>query len=644
MTDNARRLASVVTVFVLLPILALAQAAPDKKSAQAKPGRKAKAEEPNPLAAQRRTVAISLLTSLAEEARSYQDQTLRARVQARAADALWDSDVEKGRALFRRAWEAADTADKEASRRFEEQRQTAARGANQYIQPPPELRSEVLRLSAKRDRELSEEFLAKLPDDTARDTSVPVSGNVDPATSKTADPEHPPFALVQRLQLARRLLEEGDVGRALQFADSALDRVTTRGIFFLSALREKDAAAADQRFATMLARTVADHSSDAVGVSVLSSYVFTPFLYIIVRGNGQNHSSQERDRIVAPDISPALRLAFLRGATQILLRPPQPPDQDRTIAGRRGLYFMIARLLPLLEQYAPELGPELRVQLSSIAPDATEDLRTGRDRLLTRGLVPEDQTRDEGRESLDRAERVTDAAERDTLYARAALAAARKGEANARDLVDKIADSELRKRARAHVDFTLVSRAIDKKDSEETLRLLSAAELTNIQRAWALLEVARLLKKTDANRAVDVLNEAATVARRIGGSDEARARALVGVATQMFEIDRGRVWEALTEAVRAANSVSLFIGEDAQISARFSTGRGTTTTNFTVENFDVGGIFGSLAKEDIYRAIEAAKGFTADAPRAIATLAIARAVLETKKEGSAQNETNEIRN
>ncbi|MGI9067325.1 MAG: hypothetical protein ACR2HX_13110 [Pyrinomonadaceae bacterium] len=609
--------------------------APESKAPQAAPKEKkktTKGEEPNPLALQRRTIAISLLTSLADEARSYQNQTLRARVQARAADALWESDVEKARALFRRAWDAADT-DKEAWRRYEEQRQSAARGANQYIQPPPELRSEVLRLSAKRDRALSEEFLAQLTDDTNRETSGPGSSNVNPATLKTADPEDPPFALAQRLQLARRLLEEGDIARALQFADSALDRVTTRGIFFLSALREKDQVAADQRFANMLARTVADPTSDAVGVSVLSSYVFTPFLSIIVRGNGQNHSSQQRDRIVAPNIAPELRLAFLRGATQILLRPPQPPDQDRTIAGRRGLYFMIARMLPLLEQYAPELAPELRVQLSSIAPDATEELRTGRDRLLTHGLVPEDQTRDEGRESLDRAERVADAAERDLLYARAALAAARKGEITARDLVDKIADSDLRKRARAHVDFTLISRAIDKKDTQEAMRFLPTAELTHIQRTWALLEVARLLKKTDANRAVEVLNEAATVARRIGGSDGDHARALVGVASQMYDIDRGRVWEALSEAVKAANSASEFSGEDAQISARFTLGRGTTTTNFTVENFDLDGIFGLLAKEDIYRAVELARGFTSDAPRAIATLAVARSVLETKKRG-----------
>jgi hypothetical protein len=651
MISHAHRLAIMVLVVLILGSLAPSRVnaqvpAPESKAPQAAPKEKkktTKSEEPNPLALQRRTIAISLLTSLAEEARSYQNQTLRARVQARAADALWESDVEKARALFRRAWDAADTADKEAWKRYREQRESAARGANQYIQSPPELRSEVLRLSAKRDRALSEEFLAQLTDDTNRETSGPDSGNVNP-TLMTADPENPPFALSQRLQLASRLLEEGDITRALQFADPALDRVTTRGIFFLSALREKDQAAGDQRFANMLARTVADPTSDAVGVSVLSSYVFTPFLYIIVRGNGQNHSSQQRERIVPPNIAPELRLAFLRGATQILLRPPPQPDQDRTVAGRRGLYFMIARILPLLEQYAPELAPELRVQLSSIAPDATEDLRTGRDRLLTRGLVPEDQTRDEGRESLERAERVADAAERDSLYARAALAAARKGEITARDLVDKIADSDLRKRARAHVDFTLVSRAIDKKDAQESMRFLANAELTHIQRAWALLEVARLLRKTDANRAVEVLNEAATVARRIGGGDGDHARALVGVASQMFDIDRGRVWEALAEAVKAANSASEFSGEDAQVSARFTLGRGgTTTTNFTVDNFDLDGIFGLLAREDIYRAVELARGFTADAPRAIATLAVARSVLETKN-GPVVNETSEIRN
>ena len=624
--------------------------APESKPAQTKttPKKKtAKTQEANPLALQRRTVAVSLLTSLADEARSFQDQTLRARVQVRAADALWESDPEKSRALFRRAWETADTADKDAWRRYREERQriAAARDSERYLQSPAELRNEVMRLVAKRDQALAEEFLNQLTEDTARDAGSAASGNLNSPGSRTADPEDPPFGVVQRLQLATQLLEDGDLGRAVQFADPVLDRVTTRGIFFLSFLREKDMAAADQRFANMLAKTVADPSSDAVGVSVLSSYVFTPFLYIIVRGNGQNHSSQARETIVAPtNFPPELRRAFLAGSAQILLRAPQPADQDRTVAGRRGLYFTIARLLPLYEQYAPEGAPELRVQLSSLAADIPEDLRTGNDRLLTRGLVPEDQARDEGREALDRADRITDAAERDILFARAALVAARKGDASAREMVEKIGEAEFRKRARAHVDFMLVSRAIDRKDAQETLRLLNAAEITHINRAWALLEVAKMLKKTDATRAVEIVNEASIVARRIGGSEVDRPRALVGVATLMFDVDRGRAWEALLEAVKAANAVSEFSGEDAQIVARFAMGRGTTTTNFTVENFDLDRIFALLAKEDLYRAIETAKSFSADAPRATASLAVARSVLETKKDGVNRTEAVEIKN
>src|SRR6266516_2870081 len=44
----------------------------------------------------------SLLLSLASDARSFRDQTLRARTLARIADALWDADTERGRELFRK--------------------------------------------------------------------------------------------------------------------------------------------------------------------------------------------------------------------------------------------------------------------------------------------------------------------------------------------------------------------------------------------------------------------------------------------------------------------------------------------------------------------------------------------------------------
>lgn len=626
---------AIALCLIACPMLAGAQGpsakdAPQKTDKQAKGAKPAARERPDPLASQRRATVITLATSLADEARGFHDEQLRARVLMRTADALWETDREQARALFRRAWDASESADRETLRRIEEsRREKTGSGAGVEISPA-DLRGEVLRLAARRDRALGEEFFAKLSEAKERENqTLTVSADNSPAQPSN-DPETPPFALVQRLRLAREFLEEGDMERALQFADGALDIVTTRGINFLSTLREKDQAAADKRFAAMLGRAAADPSSDAVTVSVLSSYAFTPFLTVVVRRDGRNHSSQERDRITAPNISAELRGAFLRTAAQILLRPMPPPDQDRTLAGRGGLYFTIARLLPLFEQHAPDFTPELRAQLSALAPDAPERFRNAGDKMLTRGLVPEETQRDEGQEALETADRAADPAERDMSYASAAMVAARKGDIAARDLTDKIQDSEMRKSARTFIDFTLVEMALGKNDAPEALRRIHTGELTSIHRVWALTEVARLLKKTDAKNAAEVLDEAATEARRIGTSDPNRARALFGVATRMYEVDHNRGWEMIAEAVKAANSASEFTGEDAQIVSRFVTPHGATTTNFNAESFDLNGIFGLLARDDLYRAVELSKNFTTEAPRATATLAIIRAILDRK--------------
>ena len=91
-----------------LPVIALALSLCLSVSAVAQKKVKPNTEE-DADAAQQRTIAISLVSTLADEARSFKDQTRRARVQARAADVLWDSDPERARELFRRAWEAAES-------------------------------------------------------------------------------------------------------------------------------------------------------------------------------------------------------------------------------------------------------------------------------------------------------------------------------------------------------------------------------------------------------------------------------------------------------------------------------------------------------------------------------------------------------
>jgi hypothetical protein len=318
-------------------------------------------DEADPIAEVRRVTAIALVTSLADEARDYRNETLRVRIQARAADALWKSDRERALPLFYRAWEAADAVDKASERRSAEERQRflSGRGGPGFISPVLNLRLEVLRFAARCDRKLGEKFLASLEEERKVETDAAS----DTSPSNDWDPTEPPSALNKRLELANLLLEGGDVEGALRFADPALARATQPGIIFLYKLRQKNEAAADQRYAALLARTTVDPWADANSVSLLSSYAFTPLIFATVTRNGRAYGGEAAP---APALSADLRAAFFRMAAQVLLRPIAPPGQDRTSAGRAGTYFVIARLLPLFEQHASERAPELSAYLIAL--------------------------------------------------------------------------------------------------------------------------------------------------------------------------------------------------------------------------------------------------------------------------------------
>ena len=143
----------------LLVVLLLFSLTVSPAIAQEKPA-KVKAEDVDAEAEQRQEVAMALVVTLADEARSFKDQTRRARVQARAADILWERDQERARELFKRAWESAETADTDAARqRAEDIKRMQAAGEPIVLRCGPELRNEVLRIVAKRDQGLAEEFL-----------------------------------------------------------------------------------------------------------------------------------------------------------------------------------------------------------------------------------------------------------------------------------------------------------------------------------------------------------------------------------------------------------------------------------------------------------------------------------------------------
>jgi hypothetical protein len=610
----------IILVFVLtIPALAQNQSQNRMPVKAAENGRSDLTDE-NSVEAQRRAFAVSLVTTLATDARSYADLALRSRVLARAADVLWDADNLAARALFVRAWEAAERGDEDGATVSTKDSPPAMVIALRKMSGH-DLRSDVLSLASRREKTLGEQFLAKLKTETERETGA--TKNTGGSRNSWSGSE----TAAKRFQIATKLLSDGQVDLALEFAASGLMEVNASSIAFLSELRAKEPARADPIFASLLGRTDLDPAADANTVSGLSSYAFTPGFYVVFWADGHSTWIQPDGPTVSPNLSPSLRDRFFQVAADVLLRPLPPPDQDFSSSGRVGRLKVITRLLPLFDLYAPDMATALRTQLQGNASRTTSNSENP---LLTEGVSPERSSRETLEKMQDQLGHAKSSEERDQVYAAAAASLAPKGDRRARDLANSIDESKLRERVRHYVDFEFVKFAIQKKETVEIVQLAKVGQLSHIERAWAYVRAARLLPDAQRERALDFLQQATDESRRIDAGDSDRVFALVGIANQLLTADPVRAWDMLAEALKAANSTEEFTGDDIRMPkpSMLVTRTGTRFIKLPAEDFSLTRVLRSLAIEDLERSVELARGFKYDATRANATLAIARSVLE----------------
>jgi hypothetical protein len=591
---------------------------------------KTRAAEAALLEAQRRAFAISIVMSLADEARSYRDLALRPRVIAQAADTLWDADNDAARTLFRRAWDAAEKADAEDGPTSQTKDGSPAMliVVSSNDGTGGDSRAEVLTLAARRDRALGEEFLAKLTADTEREVGETNSGSSAQRANNSwsASP-----AASKRLLLAHRLLDENEIERALEFAAPVLLEVNERTIRFLTALRLKRPDLADQRFMLLLARCELDPSSDANTVSGLSTYAFTPGFYVTFSATGSVSLNPAAGPIAPPELPGVVRNRFFQVAANILLRPLLPPNRDFTSAGRTGKYMVIKRLLPLFDQYAPDTAVALRSQLAALSADPSVSLVDDDDFLVRQGLEREVGPANALENMQDRLDHASTSRERDVIYTDAAAVLASKGDARAQDLANKIDNAEWRARVLEFVDLSLVQFAIGRNDGPSVAGLAKTGALSHTQRAWAYAQASRLLIKAERGRALDLLEEALAEAQRIDTNDPNRACMLIAVATQFLNSDQARAWGIMGDAIKAANAVPEFNGEDAGLNFVLATASGLKFIKINGAEFSLERMLRLLTRDDLIRADGLAKSFKNEAARAVATLAIARAVLEKSK-------------
>ena len=208
------------------------------------------------------------------------------------------------------------------------------------------------------------------------------------------------------------------------------------------------------------------------------------------------------------------------------------------------------------------------------------------------------------------------------------MSAADAADPRARDLVDKIEDSDTRKGIKTFVDYNLIGGLLRNKRTEEALALIRKSDLPVELRARFLTSVGALVVKTERTRAIELFHEALTDARRLEQTSD-QAYLLLALLRQFSTIDRVRTW-GLSETTKAANRISDFTGENSQTAFTLEDKFSIRLTTELASPSDLAEVFQTLATENFYQALDASKAFTGDAPKAIAMIAVGRAVLDEK--------------
>ena len=547
---------------------------------------------------------IARLSALATDAQTF-DPALRSHIQTQVANLVWNFDRSFARDLFLKAWEAAESADREAA-----EKQQSNESSN-----PREARREVISAVWLRDHNLGEQLLAKLIKHEKED-------NESANSSSTAQVRKVSVDELERLNVATQLLEDGDPAEAAKFAGDVLNRAVIPSLRFLSKLREKNATAADELYVSLLSRVVSDPAADANTVSLLSSYVFNPYVYVTIGSNGFPRIVQTTGETGSAVVSPRIRSMFLDSAAQVLLRPSSNP------AAPRMTYMVAIRLLPLFEQFAPSLATQIKSMISELSVGVPSGVKNPEMVSKLRSGINNPDSNENIRDILNRAKQQTNATLRNQLYIRAAILAAGQGDRIATRILQDIDSDDLRDRVRSYVYMLLAKHAITKKDLETALEFARSESLSPIERVWIYTEAVDLIKtKKSRGSVTDLLVQAVTLARKMDAADPNRARALTGVAVQFMRYKRALAEQYAIEAVTAANKTETLDSDDSVLEIRLETPVGDWSSFYPAPNFCLKSLFRDLAKDDFFQAINISENLKSKEARSAATIAIAETVL-----------------
>lgn len=599
-------------------------------------------------AAARRAQAINLLVETAERARTFNDLLYRARIQALAADALWSFDEMRARIIFRRAWEAAAASDRTEERAAEEE---AGIFSNSDEATLTAARDEVLVKAARRDSKLAETFLREMVEEKDR-ASESAKGNK--STRRTPWRELSPSG-ARRLALAYQLLNKGDNIRAAQVAEPLINEgVSGELVEFLLRLSFPSMSDAGNGYAIYSApftlyqrlaeKTAADPYADANDVLLLSSFLVSPNLLMVVdeKGSLQFRSLPSSPVKINPPESAAFK-PFYNLAVSVLLRSPFARRAANPVQDRIARYVATGRLLPFFEQAGPEYAqfvPAMRSQLSALSSEMEKARRDALDAQFELTSLSGKNASDPLAPQLEQLTRATDKAERDRISLGVVRKAARERLWDrAQRAAYSIDDGDMRRAALSFIvvhqiaDISRAYRDEKEDDFESIARFVRRADAPPFASAWGLAQAAVVAARRKGSReeVSALLSEAESYAARADKDSRQRAAAYIVITDAAARVDTARAWDFLSELVRAVNSTGDYMGDETALPTSAESVEGNLwqeELRIEADAFRLDQIFATMARIDFDKTLAQAQALTGEIPRTYARLATARAALE----------------
>ena len=567
----------------------------------------------------KRRQALLALKDIYKESKSYDDLALRVRVKAQIADVLWQVEPDSARDMLITAFDDATALKQDPAKRRS-------------------LRSEIIRVAARRDRDLVKELIARFEAEKENESGQPpLQNSFDHSTERGSlllDSASTLLAADDQqgaVSLARRSLSEGRAGRFLFFLTQLMGKDQTAGEkLFLDALAVLRQGPADPNDLLFYGMWMFYPNSLAVGTLGPR----TPGGDMIPRAAGVEVYSYGMDFSAAQPKYPALLRPYLETSADVLARFEAIPGLAESVKEVELKRFALRQLLPLFEANLPERAEAMRAELNSLGvppPWAVSPKETPGKNADPR--FPDDLSTSD---LITNIKKIPDELERDNIFFQQALRAYNRGDFDrARTLASEITRANSKDSLITVITYNRAQKEIERGDLDDAEKT-ATTQLDRVRRAEVYAQLYKAwAERGDMQRANEMITYAASEAAKVDPRDH-RAQVYIYLASMVTAGDAPKAFELLEAAVGDINAAEKFDPAGSVLLFEMQSPKGSKSTMGFSRSVSLLSVIPPLAKTDLTRAINAARYLTVPEPRALAVIAACRDMLAADKKGDAK--------